>query len=125
MNETLPALPKDWIRRIFMRFEVVYGPALMAGTWGTGDKTMIIDGWAEELAAFKDHPNAIKYALESLPIDYPPNLLQFKEICREGMRRQQASAIGLTYKTSPEEREANRKNIERIKEMINGTDRTW
>lgn len=122
MSETLPALPNDWIRRIFMRFEVVYGPALMAGTWGTGDKSMIIEGWAEDLKQFGKHPDAIKYALDNLPADYPPNLIQFKQICRDGMKRIQPSGPMLNHYPTEEEKEQNRKNLERIKEMLGGID---
>lgn len=115
MNGTLPPLPNEWVRRIFMRFEVVYGPALMAGTWGTGDKSMIIEGWAEDLKAFGKNPEAIKYALDNLPRDYPPNLIQFKDLCKAGVQTERPAI--LEHKVTPEEMEVNKA---RIREVLNG-----
>lgn len=120
MNQsTLPPLPILWITKIFERFNAVYGPALMRGTWGDEDLTEVWQVWADDLKTFRDHPGAIKYALENLPADYPPNLIQFKEICRDGLRRaQQQQHAALPHKLTDEEKAANRENIERIKAMI-------
>jgi hypothetical protein len=64
------------------------------------------------------HPEAIKYALHNLPRDFPPNLLQFKELCRDGMRHQQSSQQTLAYKLTDEEKAQNLRNMEKIKELI-------
>lgn len=117
MSAILPALPKDWIHRIFTRFKIVYGPALMAGTWGDELEEVVI-GWAEELAGFREHPEAIKYALQNLPKDYPPNLLQFKEICRDGMKHMNNSYTSLPHKLTDEEKAQNLRNLEKIKELV-------
>lgn len=101
MNETLPGLPLEWIKKIFMRFNAVYGPALMRGTWGEGDLTEVWNVWSDELKNFRDHGEAIKYALHNLPKEYPPNLLQFKDICREGLKHE-PKPLAIEEKMTPE-----------------------
>jgi hypothetical protein len=85
----------------------------MKGTWGEGDLTEIWQGWAEELRNFGEHPGAIKYALEHLPSDYPPNLLQFKEMCREGLKFE-PKPLAIERKLTHEEMEFNRLKIEQV-----------
>jgi len=114
---TLQPLPLDWTKAIFKRLRGVYGQALMANTWGD-DLAETFEVWAEELAGFREHPEAIKYALHNLPRDFPPNLLQFKDLCRDGMRHQQSSQQTLVYKLTDEEKAQNLRNMEKIKELI-------
>jgi hypothetical protein len=38
--------------------------------------------WGRELRGFQQNPRAIAHALEHLPTDHPPNLLQFASLCR-------------------------------------------
>jgi len=38
--------------------------------------------WAHELAGFEQHPQAIAHALQSLPPEKPPTVLQFRELAR-------------------------------------------
>ena len=37
--------------------------------------------WSRELGFYADKPGAIRYALEHLPADNPPNVLQFRAMC--------------------------------------------
>ena len=126
MKSTLQALPLDWIKRIFTRFNAVYGPALMRGTWGDSMLDEVMLTWAEELKNFHDHPSALKYALENLPKDYPPNLLQFREIAREGLKHE-TKPIGIEEKITNEQMET---NIERVADLVKivkspSNDRKW
>jgi hypothetical protein len=113
----LQPLPTIWIKEIFKRLRGVYGQALMANTWGD-DLDDTFKTWAEDLASFKNHPQAIRYALEHLPVDYPPNLLQFKEICQDGIRRIDDSTKKLEQKPTPEDRERYNEALEKIKELV-------
>lgn len=83
----LQPLPRAWVDRIFSRLQGVYGREF-AGQYSTG----LIDGidhgmenakqvWAEELAGFTENPDAIAYALETLP-DRAPNAIKFRDACR-------------------------------------------
>lgn len=118
-QETLQTLPLSWIEKIFTRLRVVYGPALLAGVLGTQDKEImeVMQGWAEELRNFKDHPGAIKYALNNLPADYPPNLLAFKAICREGLKFEE-KPLTLERKMTHEEIEFGRVKAENLVKQV-------
>lgn len=126
MKETLPALPIEWIKRVFMRFNATYGPALMRGTWGDDDLSEVWQVWAEELGRFKDHSGAIKYALDNLPHDYPPNLLAFKDLCREGLRNE-PKPLALPEKITEEQMQRNReRSAELVKSVLKPTNhRKW
>lgn len=117
-RETLPlqALPVSWIQKIFTEFKLIYGAGILSNMLGTDEREMmnIMQGWAEKLAFFKDHPHAIKYALENLPKDYPPNLLQFRDICREGIKHE-PKPLALVEKFTPEQLAQNKI---RVKELL-------
>ena len=125
MSETLPPLPNVWIEKIFQRLKAVYGPALMGGTWGE-DLEEVFQAWAQELRNFRDHPSALKYALENLPKDYPPNLLQFREIAREGIKHE-TKPIGIEEKITPAQMETNRERVADLVEIVKSpsNDRKW
>lgn len=115
-NETLPPLPLAWIKKIFERFKIVYGPALTGALIGNTDDDLrlVSQGWAEELRNFGPTPQAIKYALDNLPPERPPNLLQFKELCRTGLKAM-PKPIAVEHKATQEQLEENRK---RVKELL-------
>jgi hypothetical protein len=117
MSETLPALPLEWIKKVFARFNAVYGPALMRGTWGDGDLSETWNVWAYELRNFGNHGQAIKYALEHLPTEYPPNLLAFKSLCQEGLKREE-KPLALERKLTHEEIEFGRIRAENLVQQV-------
>jgi hypothetical protein len=43
----------------------------------------VMENWAHELSGFANLPHAISYAVECLPGDKPPNVLQFRALCRQ------------------------------------------
>jgi hypothetical protein len=73
-------LPSEWIDSLFARLSVRYGAA-----WGRMYEGLELSAvkadWARELGAYAGNPDAIKYALDHLPSDWPPNVAQFKAIC--------------------------------------------
>lgn len=76
------SLPTAWIDRIFTKLTLVYGRDFTS-RWPDEMVPMVKADWAHELTGFKDHPEAIAYALQHLPPDRPPTVLQFRDICRK------------------------------------------
>ena len=76
------SLPVAWIDKIFQRLMLTYGEHFLSAYRNT-PIVEVKSLWAEKLAGFSDNPNAIAFALENLPSDRAPNILQFREICRQ------------------------------------------
>lgn len=74
------SLPIQAVDRLFTRLAATYGAA-----WDRSlGQTPIADVksvWAHELSGYAQNLAAIAWALENLP-DTPPNVLQFRTICR-------------------------------------------
>jgi hypothetical protein len=75
------SLPANWVDAIFDRLSLIYGQAFQR-RWADLDLNAVKSNWAHELAGFANHPKAIAYALENLPADSPPTVLQFKFLAR-------------------------------------------
>ena len=74
------SLPAVWVEKIFKKLALVYGRDFLS-RWEGQDMAGVMSDWGHELAGFQAHPEAIKYALENLPADRPPTVLQFRAIC--------------------------------------------
>ena len=88
-------LRRDWVERIFLRLQGVYG-SQFTGKYLTGE---LVNGrdvgyenamhvWGDELRGFADDGNAIGYALNNLDSKFPPNVREFIEICRRAPRKE-------------------------------------
>lgn len=75
------SLPDNWTDRIFDKLSVTYGQRFL-GLYAGVDMLAVKANWAHELSGFQQHPDAIKHALSNLPLDYPPTVLQFRDLCR-------------------------------------------
>lgn len=75
------AMPSAWIDRIFEKLQLVYG-SHFTGRWSGVSIEAVKADWAHELDGMEQHPESIKHALQHLPIDQPPTVLQFRELCR-------------------------------------------
>jgi len=75
------SLPMLWVDKIFTKLGLVYGRALLSQYEGFDIDDVKAD-WAHELAGYENHPESIAFALQNLPIDRPPNVLQFRAMCR-------------------------------------------
>lgn len=75
------SLPTDWIDRVFDKLTLVYGQQFLR-RWADIDLNAVKSDWAYELAGFENHPKAIAWALQNLPVDKPPTVLDFKFIAR-------------------------------------------
>jgi len=74
------SLPEAWVDRIFDKLSVTYGAAWMR-KWEGVDGSAVKADWGHELRGFQQSPHAIKHALEHLPPDEPPTVLQFRGLC--------------------------------------------
>lgn len=75
-------LPLAWLDRIFGRLALRYADQWLR-MWEGFDMLAVRADWAEELAGLHapDRQHALKFGLENLPIDWPPNAAQFRAIC--------------------------------------------
>lgn len=76
------SLPAAWVDRIFQKLTVTYGRDF-AGRWEGLSTDDVKADWADVLAGFVNSPDSIKHALETLPADKPPTVLQFRDLCRK------------------------------------------
>lgn len=76
------SLPTLWIDRIFDKLTLTYGQAFLR-RWQDIDLNAVKSDWAHELAGFDQHPAAIAWALQNLPTDTPPTVLQFRALARK------------------------------------------
>jgi len=80
------SLPITWIDKIFEKMSLIYGREFLA-RWEGLELDIVKDDWAHELAGFENWPEAIKHALEHMPPDRAPTVLQFRDICRKAPAR--------------------------------------
>ena len=73
------SLPQDWVNSIFDKLTLVYGQAFLR-RWQDLDMEKVKADWAHELAALERSPKSIAYALQNLPAEKPPTVLEFRKI---------------------------------------------
>lgn len=79
------SLPDVWVDRIFDKLTVTYGHQFL-GRWSGLDMGTVKADWGRELSRFQQNPRAIGYALENLPANDPPTVLQFRALCGQSIR---------------------------------------
>ena len=72
------SMPRSWVEALFKRLHTRYGVAFMRQYEGT-DPEAVKDDWQFVLS--RCTPEMIRYGLEYLPADKPPNVAQFAMIC--------------------------------------------
>lgn len=80
--EIVQMLPPEWVERIFAKLTVRYGTSFRARYAGVAEQDLR-DDWAEQLAGFRGHADAIAYALDHLPAERAPNVAEFKALCNQ------------------------------------------
>lgn len=75
------SLPLPWVDRIFDKLTLVYGQSFLR-RWSDIDLNAVKADWAHELAGFEGHPKAIAWALQNLPPEKPPTVLEFRALAR-------------------------------------------
>jgi len=76
----MSSLPIYSVEEIMSRLSVAYGSA-WAQMWLGLDPAEVKAQWADALGPYLNKPEKIHHALAHLPVDRPPNSLQFKVIC--------------------------------------------
>jgi hypothetical protein len=74
------SLPDNWVDQLFSKLTLTYGQAFMRQYDGL-PLDEVKANWAHELGCFAQSKDAIRYGLERLPTDRPPNVLQFRVLC--------------------------------------------
>lgn len=82
------SLPLNWVDKIFAKLALTYGHAFLS-RWDGLPMDEVKADWALELRGFAQSPDAIKHALEHLPPDRPPTVLEFRNLC---IRRPEVSS---------------------------------
>jgi hypothetical protein len=110
-----------------MKMQGLYG-SLWIDKWRLGsvgpdglDEGMknAMEVWADELSGFADTPEAIAHAIAVCAADqYPPNLPQFREHCRDYMRRNQRDILKLEHKLTPEERAQQKAMADKVADLV-------
>lgn len=72
----------EWVDKIFEKLALTYGRAFLNQWEGMNIDDVKAD-WAHELDGFDKWPEAIAFALRSLPSDRPVNVRQFRDLCRK------------------------------------------
>lgn len=72
------ALPDTWVIEIFRRLGLLYGKEFLS-RWDGMDLREVRADWCQQLAGVTSA--GIAHALEALPVDRPPTVLQFKAAC--------------------------------------------
>ena len=75
-------LPIEWVDKLFHKLALVYGVDV-AKRYSGLDPLAVKTEWANCLGAYKDRPEALRFALEHLPSDRCPSMLQFRDLCRQ------------------------------------------
>lgn len=75
------SLPTPWVDRIFDKLTLIYGQSFLR-RWTDIDLNSVKSDWAHELSGFENHPKAIAWALQNLPADKAPTVLDFKYLAR-------------------------------------------
>lgn len=100
------ALPMNVMHEIFTRLSVRYG-SKFAASYAPHSLEVVSDDWAEFLDGVS--ANSIQYALVNLPLEWPPNVMQFRDLC---MRMPDPYKHSLPMPKQDKERaEATRKRI--------------
>lgn len=76
------SLPTPWIDRIFDKLTLTYGQSFLR-RWTDIDMNDVKSDWAHELSGFQQHPRAIAWALQNLPPEKPPTVLEFRLLARK------------------------------------------
>jgi hypothetical protein len=75
-------LPEPWVDRIFDKLTLVYGQSFLR-RWADIDLAAVKADWAHELAWYAQQPSAIAWALQNLPAEKPPTVIEFRALARK------------------------------------------
>jgi len=81
------SLPQSWVEHLFKRLAIAYGHAFM-DQYRDQEPDDVKKAWAECLAHYVNHREALTFALDNLPADKPVNIMQFRNLCRQAPARE-------------------------------------
>lgn len=84
------ALPVEYVERIHKRLAIRFG-SRWSGMWAGIPQDELVQDWAEQLSRVT--VERIKFALENLPAEFPPNASEFRAIAN---RMPVAAPLALT-----------------------------
>ena len=73
------SLSPVFVEAIFAKLTLVYGQQFLR-RWQDLDMQAVKDDWSHELHGLDANPKRIAYALQNLPVDKPPTVLEFRAI---------------------------------------------
>lgn len=113
------SLPPRIVNYIFATMDALYG-ARFADMWRHSNIDAVKQVWADRLGGFASQPQTIRAALISLEgKPFPPTLPEFITMCRDAARRiGKPRPLALTHQFSPEELEANRARIAKMRDTL-------
>jgi len=82
------SLPSGWTDRIFDKLTLTYGQAFLR-RWQDIDLNAVKSDWSHELSGFERFPKSIAWALQNLPPEKPPTVLEFRNIARKAPEEEQ------------------------------------
>ena len=88
-------LPLKAIDRLFQRMLMVYGTE-WSNKWRSMDDQEVKGTWAKELGSTT--VEELSWAVNNLPV-HAPNLIQFKDLCRQAPRKQDVPVVEWNGKT--------------------------
>lgn len=107
------SLPSVWIEAIFTKLSLVYGQQFLR-RWQDMNLNAVKADWAHELRGLEDAPKRVEYALQNLPVDHPPTVLEFRAIAYKAPVQENTLLELRAHKGAP--MPANiRKEIERLR----------
>jgi hypothetical protein len=74
------SLPAQWTDKIFAKLSLIYGREF-TGRWEGMNICDVKSDWSHELDGYEKRPKAISWALQNLPHDRPPTVLEFRRLC--------------------------------------------
>lgn len=77
------SLPSAWVDRLFARISIRYGRQWVS-QWEGVDANLVKADWGDVLDGFE--AGDIAYALEHMPAERPPTVMQFRDLCRKAPR---------------------------------------
>jgi hypothetical protein len=82
------SLPSGWVDRIFDKLTLTYGQSFLR-RWQDIDLNAVKSDWSHELSGFERFPKSIAWALQNLPPEKPPTVLEFRNIARKAPEEEQ------------------------------------
>ena len=100
----LPPLPAEWVDRLFGKLALRYGQEWVR-LWEGIDIGAVKADWAHELAGMhlsQEAQDRLRYGVDNLPADRPPNVAQFKAICGRAPAKAVPQLSGQKPEADPE-----------------------